>query len=506
MRQDNQIIITGLPPAQAIRINRRLVFGVFFGVMAVGAAAAIYYAEAGLTLSHYDARAHLVVARRVIDSLTPGWRQLGAVWLPLPHLLNVLPVQLDWAYRTGAIAVFLSILAMALGLSSLAALLLRTTGSAAAALAGPALVLLNPNILYLTSTPMTEPLLIGLALVAMNQVEKNTGCFFRPTGTEKTPGVFSRPGAALAALVLTRYEGWCIAAALVAGAAWARRRDGWRPIAAIATAPAVAIAGFLLHARISTGTWFVASGFFTADNPARSDLWLALDQVVTTTRTLGSDALVAAAALGAAACVTAAARRGSAALLPLALVAAAALPLAAFYEGHPLRVRYMVPLVVAAAVLGARGLAIVPRRGRGLAAAALVAVVVWAQPPLAAVAPMVQEAQWELPFQRARDPVTRFLAGAYDRRPILVSMGSLAHYLQELSRIGIEIRDVVHEGNGDLWAAALDSPARHVGWVLIEEHAEGGDMLAMLAHEDPAMLDGFARVASGGGVVLYRRQ
>jgi len=493
MRQDNQIIITGLPPAQAIRINRRLVFGVFFAVMAVGAAAAIYYADAGLTLSHYDARAHLVVARRVIDSLTPGWRQLGAVWLPLPHLLNVLPVQLDWAYRTGAIAVFLSILAMAMGLSSLAALLLRTTGSAAAALAGPALVLLNPNILYLTSTPMTEPLLIGLALVALNEVEK-------------TPGVSWRPGAALAALVLTRYEGWCIAAALVAGAAWARRRDGWRPIAAIATAPAVAIAAFLIHARISTGTWFVASGFFTADNPARSDLRLTLDQVVMTTRALGGDVLVAAAALGAAVCVAAAARRGSAALLPLALVAAAALPLAAFYEGHPLRVRYMVPLVVAAAVLGARGLTIVPRRGRGLAAAALVALVLWAQPPLAAVAPMVQEAQWELPFRHAREPVTRYLGGAYDRRPILVSMGSLGHYLQELSSIGIEIRDVVHEGNGDLWAAALDSPARHVGWVLIEEHAEGGDMLATLAREDPAMLDGFTRVASGGGVVLYRRQ
>jgi hypothetical protein len=29
------------------------------------------YAHQGLTLSHYDAKAHLVVARRVLDSLTP---------------------------------------------------------------------------------------------------------------------------------------------------------------------------------------------------------------------------------------------------------------------------------------------------------------------------------------------------------------------------------------------------------------------------------------------------
>jgi hypothetical protein len=61
--------------------------------------------SAGLTLSHYDAKAHLVVARRVFDSLTPSWEQIGAVWLPLPHVLNALPVQIDWMYRTGASAI-----------------------------------------------------------------------------------------------------------------------------------------------------------------------------------------------------------------------------------------------------------------------------------------------------------------------------------------------------------------------------------------------------------------
>ncbi len=62
-----------------------------------------------LVLSHYDAKAHLVVARRVIDNLTPGWRQIGAVWLPLPHLLQMLPVQVDLLYRTGAFGSLVSI-------------------------------------------------------------------------------------------------------------------------------------------------------------------------------------------------------------------------------------------------------------------------------------------------------------------------------------------------------------------------------------------------------------
>jgi hypothetical protein len=79
----------------------------------IGIAAAIFYYRRGLTLSHYDAKAHLVVARRVLDSLTPEYSQIGAVWLPLPHLLNLLPVQIDAFYRTGASAVAISIASFA---------------------------------------------------------------------------------------------------------------------------------------------------------------------------------------------------------------------------------------------------------------------------------------------------------------------------------------------------------------------------------------------------------
>ncbi|MEO6236160.1 MAG: hypothetical protein ABIQ52_04125, partial [Vicinamibacterales bacterium] len=78
-----------------------------------GLIAAFHYHRLGLTLAHYDARAHLVVARRVFDSLTPGWQQVGAVWLPLPHLLNALPVQVDAWYRSGASGVAISIASMA---------------------------------------------------------------------------------------------------------------------------------------------------------------------------------------------------------------------------------------------------------------------------------------------------------------------------------------------------------------------------------------------------------
>ncbi len=80
--------------------------GLIFILAAIlGAIAAVHYHHLGLTLSHYDARGHLIVARRIFDSITPGWQQIGAVWLPLPHLLNAVPVQIDAFYRSGASAV-----------------------------------------------------------------------------------------------------------------------------------------------------------------------------------------------------------------------------------------------------------------------------------------------------------------------------------------------------------------------------------------------------------------
>jgi hypothetical protein len=140
-----------------------------WGIAAVslllGALAAAWYAAHGLTLSHYDAKAHLVVARRILDSARPGWQQIGAVWLPLPHLLNMVPVQNDWDYRTGASAIMMSVLAFALATSALWWLVADATCSRLAAWTAATMLSAQPDVLYLQATPMTEPLLTGLCLV-----------------------------------------------------------------------------------------------------------------------------------------------------------------------------------------------------------------------------------------------------------------------------------------------------------------------------------------------------
>jgi hypothetical protein len=480
------------PPARPWR----LVLVVFAVALVVGGAAAVRYARLDLTLSHYDARAHLVVARRVIDNLAPGWRQLGAVWLPLPHLIQILPTQWDWNFRTGYLSAGMSVVELALGLAALAAYLFRYTRSAAAALVAPAIVLINPDVLYLQSTPMTEPLLFALSLGTVAAV---AAWIEQPDARHR-----HWAGGLLVALMWTRYEGWCVGVTLVALATIEHWRRGTRRPWALAPYAVFAVGAFLLLGWGATGRWFVTSGFFVPDNPSFHRPFAALAEVTTSTMDLGGTALAAAGVAGAIVCLLAA-RRSIAAALPIALLAAAALPLAAFFQGHPHRVRYMVPLVVASGALAAYAVAALPRRVQGWAAAALLALVAYQRPPLDAHAPMVMEAQWETPYRVGRRAVSAYLDAHYDGTPILASMGSLAHYMQETAAHGLRLSNYLHEGDGDLWAAAVARPRLHVEWILIEERAEGGDVLAARAKREPSFLNGFTRVAEGGGMGLYRR-
>jgi hypothetical protein len=111
-----------------------------------------------------------------------------------------------------------------------------------------------------------------------------------------------------------------------------------------------------------------------------------------------------------------------------------------------------------------------------------------------------------MPRSRERRAVTACLAPEYRGEKVLASMGSLAHYMHELSHDGFGIADFLHEGNGIIWQLAVQTgPAPHAGWMLIEEQAEGGDVLAQRVRADASFTRGMVRVCEGGGVALYRR-
>jgi hypothetical protein len=469
-----------------------------------GVAAGVYWQQ-GLTLSHYDAKGHLVVARRVIDSLTPGWLQLGAVWLPLPHVLNLVPVQVDAFYRTGLSAIAISIASMALLVYNVAWVVLHFTGSRAAAVAAAAILMTNPNLLYLQSTPMTEPLLLGLLALALTTTVRAL--------ERGTPRALLGASAVLVLPFLTRYEAWPFSGALLAAVVAARWRagagvrQGAADAVRLVSLPVVALLWFLVHCMVTVGAWFVTGGFYVPDPVYQGQLMTVTGAVWWGLRSLGSEALARTAAAGVAAIAIWWWRRRlpATAVISLAWIGVAALPWYAFFQGHPYRIRYMVPLVVAATTIAALAVGRLPRL-RALASVALVLGVWWTTRPFDPKAAMVLEAQWDLPRSIERRAVTACLPAPGGDDVVMASMGSLAHFMQETSAAGYSLRDYLHEGNGDLWLAALERPRDHVRWIAIEEVAEGGDMLAQRARENARFLEAFEPVCSGGGITLYRRR
>ncbi len=474
-----------------------------------GALAAWHYHALGLTLSHYDARGHLIVARRIFDSITPGWQQIGAVWLPLPHLLNALPVQIDLFYRSGASAVVMSIAEYAIAAGAIAWIVERLTGSEMAAIAGAAVFALNPNVLYLQSTPMTEPLLLATTTVAVAMMI----AWCDRDVHEQSPA--NRPvGIVLALACLTRYEAWPVTISALIAAAWARWRRGQalsaalRDVGAVAVYPAIAVAAFAVFSRVVVGAWFVSSDFFVPENKALGDPFMAAREIGWGARMLSGPAL---AWIGGAGVLLAVAiglfvRERADGLSVLALLGMAATPWTAFLKGHPFRIRYMVPLMAIEAIGAGIAAGLLPdRRLRAACAVGLLALVGYELRPLDASAPMVLEAQWDRPNLPLRDRVTACIQQRLGGNKIMASMGSLGHYMQEASRTGLSIRDFLHEGNGDIWLAALEQPQPYAAWMMIEEKAEGGDMLAKRAREHPDFLKGYTRVCEGAGLALYRR-
>ena len=141
-----------------------------------------------------------------------------------------------------------------------------------------------------------------------------------------------------------------------------------------------------------------------------------------------------------------------------------------------------------------------------LLAAVLVGATLIESPPWSSRSPLLLEAQLDASNSVARQRVTECLAPAYHGEKVLASMGSLAHYMQELSHQGFAIADFIHEGNGALWDLALETgPAPHAGWMLVEEQSEGGDVLAQRIRRHDTFTRGMTKVCEGGGVSLYRR-
>ncbi len=177
-------------------------------------AALAYCAGHGMLLLYGDAVAHLHIARRLTDSLYPGWRQLGSVWLPLPHLLVAPFASSMRLWQTGLAGAPPSMAAYTLACAGLYRLL-RLALPPAASVLGALAFALNPGLLYLSTTAMTEPIFLAEMVWAAVFVTEHALLAAQTPSTARERQLARKLlGAALvlACAVFTRYDGWVYAA------------------------------------------------------------------------------------------------------------------------------------------------------------------------------------------------------------------------------------------------------------------------------------------------------
>ena len=166
----------------------------------VSAAAVAFFYRGGYLCYYGDAEAHLNIARRIVDSRTPGYDQIGTVWLPLLHWVIIPLARIDSLWVSGLAGAIPSAAAFVIAGCFLFGAARRIFASGAAAIAAIALWALNPNVLYMQSIPMTESLFSACLLALLYFTVR-----FRDT---QGWGSILGAGVAACAGTLARYEGW----------------------------------------------------------------------------------------------------------------------------------------------------------------------------------------------------------------------------------------------------------------------------------------------------------
>lgn len=197
----------------------RLTLLVAFALAALAAAATWWVNLQGYTLFYGDAQAHVNIARRVLDTRTPGMLQIGTVWLPLPHLLMMPLAGNDALWENGLAGAIPVSACFWLGTIFFYLALTRLVRSQWAGLAGVGAMALNPNLLYLQATPMTEA--IFLAAIG--------GVFYGCVRFAENPGFGWSLFTAFFALAgaMTRYDGWFLLPFVALFLLWKGQRRRW---------------------------------------------------------------------------------------------------------------------------------------------------------------------------------------------------------------------------------------------------------------------------------------
>ena len=189
---------------------------------AISVAALLYYYATQQLLLYGDAVAHLNIARRVVDNRHPisSYGQLGTVWLPLQHIAMLPFVWVNTLWQSGIAGAIPGMLAFVLGTLGIHRLVSPRAGQFAGYLAA-AIYALNPNLLYMQTTAMNEPIALAFFIWSLVFLDEFLRAVYPPAPGSQVAAPQLSPqkaleycGITMYAGALTRYDGWFSATAL----------------------------------------------------------------------------------------------------------------------------------------------------------------------------------------------------------------------------------------------------------------------------------------------------
>jgi cellulose synthase/poly-beta-1,6-N-acetylglucosamine synthase-like glycosyltransferase len=489
-------------------------------------------------LAYGDAMSHLEIGRRVLDNITPGLAQLGGVWLPLPHLLIALFAWNDVLWSTGlAGSIVGGICYLVTGIYVFLAAR-RLTHSSSASFIGALVFILNPNVLYLQSTPLTEPVCWATFTIA---------CYYMLLWVQEDKTIYLIALTFFTFLAtLARYDGWVLVIGfpLIIFAVGLWKRHGWRKIEGnlmmFCSLGALGIILWLMWGLVIFGNpLYFQNGPQSAQaqtsvgiNPLQANQThnLPVDfqlYTLNTIETMGL-ALFLLAMIG---LIVYLVKRWKSPemLAALSFLAPFAFYVAAIYTGqsglfdsktvfYPLGIipfsqsphlfnsRFGSEMVAPAAIFIATLTPKLPdrastlRRWGALLAKALLMIVIIAQSAWIFHGGVITViAQTDPPFCVASYPINVYLSEHYDGGRILQT--DFPYLLSEVQE-DIHFSNVIYEGTTSLWKPAVQHPENYVDWVIFSP----GDTFAHTLTHNPDFTQNFTLVATGPfGMRLYHK-
>ncbi|GAC1661470.1 MAG: hypothetical protein PVS3B3_32110 [Ktedonobacteraceae bacterium] len=481
-----------------------------------------------------DTYAHMLIARRLFDNLTPGIAQLGGIWLPLPHLLMLPFIWNDYLWHTGLAGSFAAMPCYILSAVYLFLTAERLTHNSRASFIGTLAFIGNLNILYLQTTPLSELILIVTLILA--------SYYFLVWAQEGKLKHLVAAGASTFLATLARYDAWVLFLVLLlfVFVIGKMQRTLWSEIEsnllAYATLGGLGIVLWILWCLVIFGDplYFQHSAFSSQAQQQSlidlhylftyHDLWQSIrTYIVDAAWNVGSILLF----LGAVGCALFYSKRrltpetvaASAFLIPFAFYvfslytgqAALFVPGASpvhvpsysmtFYNTR-YGVQMVAPTAIFIAILASIDTKVWLRHFLQIMLCLTIVVQMFSMASTGIIS--LQDGQYGLDCAPLH-PIVVYIAQHYAGGKIMTDTFTSGTNAVGLD-VGVNFKSVIYEGSGTLWKQALRNPALVVDWV-VANPLDRRDLVTQSSHiSEPVFLSQFTLVVQEqSGLSLYHR-